>query len=217
MKEKSLSRAWAVTVDQRHSRRDTDRVEEALALTVGLPGIVLAFDRTAGDEIQGLLSGGAGIVRLLTDLAWLDATAGLDEPGWRIGIGLGDVENILIDTTRAARGSAYIGARQAVDDASRAPAHLALRTTDPADRRAGELAEAALILLRVLLTGRTVKGWEVVDAMATGASQAQVAQRLGVTESAVSQRLARAGWREGVRGVDLATSLLAAVRNGWSP
>lgn len=187
----------------------------ALALTVGLPGTVLAFERTAGDEIQGLLADGEGIVRLLTDLARLDAEEGLDEPGWRIGIGLGDVENVAVESTRAARGSAYISARQAVDEASRAPAHVALRTAEAADRRAGHLAESALILLRAVLTRRTGKGWEVVDAMAGGTTQAEVAQRLGVSESAVSQRLGRGGWREGERGVELATGLLAAVQNGW--
>lgn len=217
MKEKPLSRVWAVTVDQRRSRREADRVEDALAVAAGLPDIVLPFERTAGDEIQGLLADGAGVVGLLTGLARLDARAGLDEPGWHMGIGLGDVENALVESTRAARGSAYIQARHAVDEASRAPSHIALRTADPADQQAGHLAEAALILVRALLTRRTDKGWEVVDAMGSGATQTEIAQRLGVSESAVSQRLGRAGWREGVRGAELAIRLLAAVRKGWSP
>lgn len=216
MKAQGLTRAWAVNVDQRRSRRAADRVEGALNAAARLPGVLLPFERTAGDEIQGLLADSGDIVALVTDLARLDAADQLDEPGWRIGIGFGQVENVRVTSTRAARGSAYILARQAVEEAARAPAHVILRTDDPADRPAGHLAESALILLRTVLARRTDKGWEVVDAMAAGQTQAQVAEKLGVSESAVSQRLARAGWREGVRGAELAAVLLAAVQAGPS-
>lgn len=213
MKDESLTGVWVVNVDQRRSRREPDRVEEVLDLTRSLPGVVLAFERTAGDEVQGLLAEPSAVTELVAGLARLDAARRLEEPGWRIGIGLGDVEDRTVASTREARGSAYLSARQAIDDAARAPAHLALRSARTDDVAPGHLAEAALILFRTLLTRRTDKGWEVVDAMADGATQAQVAERLGVSESAVSQRLGRAGWREGVRGAELVTSLLAAVQD----
>ncbi|HHV22177.1 MAG TPA: hypothetical protein GXZ30_11705 [Propionibacterium sp.] len=217
MKDKALTNVWAVNIDQRHSRREADRVAEALRFLETLPGIALAFERTAGDEVQGLLLHGSAIVDLLVGLARLDAAHRLEEPGWRIGIGLGDVEDGGAPSTRAARGTAYLAARQAIEEASRAPAHLALRTADPAAAAAGSQAETALILLRTLLSRRTGKGWEVVDAMAGEATQADVAVKLGVSESAVSQRLARAGWRESVRGAELAVSLLTAVQCGQEP
>ncbi|MDO5682034.1 MAG: sigma factor-like helix-turn-helix DNA-binding protein [Propionibacteriaceae bacterium] len=228
MKKKGLSSVWAVNVDQRRSRRGPDRVEAALAQLDTLPGLILGFDRTAGDEFQGLLAEGSAIVELVVRLARLDALSGLDDPGWRIGIGFGDVEDAAVTSTRAARGSAYIAARQAVVDSARAPAYVALRTAHPADADRGLEAETALVLLRTLLTRRTDKGWVVVDALTPGAedsvgvepqdrdaaTQAQVAQQLGVSESAVSQRLARALWREGVRGAELATRLLDRVQAG---
>ena len=50
-----------ITADQRNSTHDRDRVPEALALvermTAGRPGLVLPFDRTVGDELQGVLDG----------------------------------------------------------------------------------------------------------------------------------------------------------------
>lgn len=211
MKPASLRSAWVVNVDQRRSRREPDRVEGALELTRALEGVLLPFERTAGDEVQGLLGDGAAIVRLMEGLARLDARAGLDEPGWRIGIGLGAVENVRVESTRAARGSAYLAGREAVEKASRAPAHLAVIAAEEAAREAIELAESALILLRTVISRRSTKGWEVVDLMTAGETQIEVAERLDVSESAVSQRLARASWREGVRGAELAVHLLQAA------
>ena len=216
MQVKHLRLLWVVTLDQRRSRREPDRVESALDVAAEVPGVLLRFERTAGDEIQGLLTDERGVVELIIALARLDAFGGLEEPGWRIGIGLGEVENVHVATTRAARGSAYIAARVAVEEASRAPAYLCLRTADFAQEATGELAETALILLRTLLTRRTAKGWEVVDAMSPEVTQAQVAHELGISESAISQRLTRASWREGVRGAELASRLLLVTRWGWA-
>ncbi|MDO5499547.1 MAG: sigma factor-like helix-turn-helix DNA-binding protein [Propionibacteriaceae bacterium] len=213
MKPEALSRAWVVNIDQRRSRRQPDRVPAALAVTEELADRVLSFERTAGDEIQGLLRSGAPIVRLVEGLARIDAAAGLDSPGWRIGIGFGEVENVAVVSTREARGPAYLAARAAVEAAARAPAALALIAAAEDDRPAIANAEAALILVRTLLSRRSDKGWEVVDEVDAGKSQAEIAERLGVSESAVSQRLARAYWREGVRGAELASALLAGVGN----
>lgn len=182
-----------------------------MTLMRSLNDVVLPFERTAGDEIQGLLRSGSPIARLVEGLARLDAHAGLDEPGWRVGIGIGDVENVRVESTRAARGSAYLAAREAVEAASRAPAHVAIRAADGTNARLVSMAEDALVLLRTVLARRSDKGWEVTDAVAAGESQADIAKRLEVSESAISQRLGRALWREGVRGVELAETLLGVA------
>lgn len=214
MKDIDLSRLWVVNVDQRRSRRQADRVDPALTLTRTLPGLLLPFERTAGDEIQGLLASGTPIVALIEGLARLDAADGLDEPGWRIGLGLGSVEDLTVSTTRAARGSAYLIAREAVEQASGAPAYLVAGAADQADRDLVRRAESALILWRTLLGRRSTKGWEVVDAVTAGESRVAIARRLGVSESAISQRLARAAWPEGVRGAELAEALLIDAESG---
>lgn len=216
MKELSLSNGWVVNVDQRRSRRQPDRVVGALAVANSLDDVILPFERTAGDEIQGLLRAGEPIVALVEGLARLDAGHGLGEPGWRIGIGVGGVEDVGVRNTREARGPAYLVARTAVEAAGTAPGHLAARIAG-GESEALELAEAALVLLRSLLARRTRNGWEVVDAMTIGESQAVVAARLGISESAVSQRLARADWREGLRGATLAAALLAMVGRTVGP
>ena len=50
----------------------------------GRLGLALPFERTVGDEIQGLLSTPAAAVRAVTELVRLG--------GWRMGIGVGAVE-----------------------------------------------------------------------------------------------------------------------------
>lgn len=216
MKDSALITAWAVNIDQRRSRRQPDRVPGALAVANALEGVILPFERTAGDELQGLVSHGPALVRLIEGLARLDATDGLGEPGWRIGIGVGGVENLTGGGTREARGPAYLMGRDAVESAATAPGHLVIRSAigDPA---AFELAEAALIMLRTVLSGRSRHGWEAVDAVSAGDSQAEVAARLEVSESAVSQRLARAAWRESVRGSALAAALLESAGKTVGP
>ena len=59
-----------------------------------------------------------------------------------------------------------------------------------------------------VLTRRTAKGWEVADLVASGATHQQVGDRLGITQSAVSQRGQAAGLVEAARARELATELL---------
>ena len=47
---------FVLTVDQRGSRRDADRVPEVLTLLEGTVTPLLGFERTAGDEFQGVLA-----------------------------------------------------------------------------------------------------------------------------------------------------------------
>lgn len=214
MKDSASTLAWAVNLDQRRSRREPDRVPEALAVLGRIWGVLLHFERTAGDEIQGLLTEPQAVVDVVIALTRLDAGSGGTGPGWRIGIGLGEVDDLTVPSTRAARGPAYLMAREAVEQAGRAPGRLALLGADPERQEAVERAETALILLRWLLGQRSLKGWEVIELLADSAHQSEVADKLGISESAVSQRLDRAGWREGVRAAQLARHLLTLAQEG---
>lgn len=191
-----------VIADQVDSRGGADRVPEALAVLSGVKH-VLAFERTAGDEVQGLVGEGDGVVRAVTALTRLD--------GWRIGVGAGLVDEPLPDSTRAARGQAYLAARTAIDSARRSPVGLSLSAGavgDAAYRELVEDAETALWLLRSTLARRSAEGWELMDLLDAGLTNARAAERLGVSPSAVSQRLRRAGRIEAERAARLAGRLL---------
>ncbi|MGB8384109.1 MAG: hypothetical protein WCG47_23180, partial [Dermatophilaceae bacterium] len=140
---------YVVTADQIRSRTGKDRVPSALqALGLVEPGPMRAFERTAGDEIQGVTDNPDTVVRLVERL--------IRDGCWRIGIGVGPVELPLPPTTRAGRGPAFGAARVAIEAAHPRPGQLAVRLgSDPdlsaADRRRrgrhAEYAEGALLLL----------------------------------------------------------------------
>jgi hypothetical protein len=200
---KPLPFRCVILADQVDSRTESDRVPSALDALVQV-GMLLPYERTAGDEVQGLAATGSAVVASIVALTRLD--------GWRIGIGVGTVDEPLPTSTRAARGDAYLAARTAISAARRSPVELSLTAGDSV--RAGgygdyvEDAETALWLLRGTLARRSAEGWELMDLLDAGLTNAQAAESLGVSPSAVSQRLARAARTEGVRGARLATRLV---------
>ena len=72
-----------LTVDQRGSRTSPDLVPGTLAALADAT-LLLPFERTAGDEFQGVLDDPASLARVVETL--------LREDQWNIGIGIGPVE-----------------------------------------------------------------------------------------------------------------------------
>ena len=72
-----------LTVDQRGSRSTPDLVADAVDAMADLP-LLLPFERTAGDEFQGVLDDPAALPRAVERL--------LREGAWYIGLGIGDVD-----------------------------------------------------------------------------------------------------------------------------
>ncbi|WP_196240567.1 transposase [Nocardioides anomalus] len=205
-------RVLVLTVDQRGSTRAGagDRVPEVLAglATLTTPagaGVLRAFERTAGDEFQGVLDDPDLLAPVLERL--------LRGGGWSIGIGVGEVEEPLPESTRAGRGAAYLHAREAVTSAKSAPWHLRVA----GDRPAARDLESALWLWAALLARRTARGWEVADLVDSGLRYDEVAARLGVTPSAISQRAAAAGILEGLRARELVTTIVGGLLQDGSP
>lgn len=185
---------FVLTIDQRGSRREGDRVAallEALAdrVPAGAPGVVRPLERTVGDEVQLVLDEPSLVVDLALHLVRLGR--------WSVGVGAGPVDEPLPASARAGSGTAFVRARAAVERAkSRArPVPLAVVAGGP---DGGQGAEAVLTLLGAVLLRRSEAGWAVVDALTggVGATQDDVARRLGVTQQAVSQRLRAAMWAE---------------------
>ena len=187
--------------DQVGSRRAPDAVPAALELLAGVD-TVLPFERTAGDEIQGLLPDGDAAVRALT-LLWRVGA-------WSIGVGIGAVEEPLPESTREARGGAYLAARRAIEASGSVAARLRIGSEAASARD----AETVLWLVEPPVRGRSAASWEALDLSLAGQSQAQIGERLGITQGAVSRRLARAYQPEVERASDLAARLLDEARRG---
>ena len=162
----------------------------------------LAFQRTAGDEFKGVLDEPAALPAALETLLRADA--------WNIGIGVGEIETPLPDQARAGRGTAYVAAREAVTAAKSSPWRI--RASGPTD--AVRALESAVWLWAALLARRTDRGWEVADLVDRGLTYDQTASRLGISQSAVSQRAAAAGIAEGRRARELVEFLTRTALEG---
>ena len=174
---------FVLTVDQRASRRGPDRVAEVLTELNGDVPTVLTFERTAGDEFQGVLDEPEVVVDVALRLVRLG--------GWSIGVGAGAVQTPLPASTRAAAGPAFVCARRAVDAAKQRTVRLAVRgavASDAAD------AQAVLGALAVLVGRRSDQAWEAIALVEEGRTQAEAAAALGISRQAVGQRLAAASW-----------------------
>jgi DNA-directed RNA polymerase specialized sigma24 family protein len=174
---------YVLTVDQKASRRGPDRVDAVLReLNDAVPAL-LAFERTAGDEFQGVLEE----PDLVVDVVLRLVRAG----GWSIGVGAGPVQTPLPASTRAGAGPAFLSARRAVDAAKQRPSRLAVRGAVPSE--AGD-AQAVLSALAVLVDRRSEQAWEAISLVEGGRTQAEAAGALGISRQAVGQRLAAGLW-----------------------
>ena len=126
---------FVITADQRGSRRGPDLVPATLTRLQSVrPKPLRAFDRTAGDEIQGVAQEPLTVVDVVVTLMRSD--------DWRLGIGIGPVNRPLPRQARAGRGPAFIAARHAVRSAHSMPAQLGVAQSPP--DAAADNAESAL-------------------------------------------------------------------------
>lgn len=186
-----------LTADQQGSRTGPDHVPATLERLATLPQL-RAFERTAGDEFQGVLDDPTALAAALELL--------LRSGDWSIGLGFGPVDLPLPPSTRAGAGPAFLHARDAVTAAKSSPWHL--RVVDGTGAGPARALETTLWLWAAVLARRTPRGWEVADLVdAQGLSYEEAGRRLGITQSAVSQRAQAAGIVEGRRARELVAYL----------
>lgn len=187
---------FVLTIDQRGSRSDRDRIPALLARVSSLA--TARFERTAGDEAQGVAR---DATTALAIVAWA-----LREAHWHVGVGIGG-GTAPPGSVRAGAGPAFLAARAAVEAAKREPISVAVRAQpgDAAD------ADGLLRLLGYVRARRTPAQWRVADARDRADSGRAAARALGITPQAVSQSLRASGWREERAGWRLAEHLLASL------
>lgn len=175
---------FVITADQVDSRSSSDLVAAAIhTLNSGSVRTVLDADRTAGDELQVLLSHATDALSIILQLTRTGE--------WSVGCGVGDVTTPLPGNIREATGKAFIAARRAVDRAKKRQTKFALEVELAPQR--GSDTESLIDLLVALRARRSLEGWELHDLMhGTEMTQATAAEKLGISPQAVSLR-ARAG------------------------
>lgn len=182
---------YVVTIDQRGSRVAEDLVPGLLETLAGVP-CMAAFERTAGDEVQGLLTDPAAVRSAL-----LVALRGGE---WHCGVGAGEVDDdSYASGTRAGRGPAYLAARDAVEAAKGLSSSVAVRVPAAAGEDAAGWAadcEAVWALTAPLVLDRTEAQWRVVDAVDRSPTQAAAAHELDITPASVNGALRLSRIRE---------------------
>jgi hypothetical protein len=202
---------FVVTLDQKGSRRDGDRIPELLEQLKPVRALV-PFTRTVGDEAQGVLD----LPESVVDIVLLALRSG----GWHVGVGVGDVETPLPREAREGRGGAFVAARAAVERAKksgdRAPIAVESqqeprREEGAASAQAAAHAEAVLMLVGRAVMNRSDAEWRIVDLLQPGVrgTQTAAARELGVSPQAVSKAVARAVWVEEQAARPAAAALLA--------
>jgi hypothetical protein len=193
--------AVVVTMDQRGSSSSEDLVDswsnklnDEFHSAMRLP-----FARTAGDEMQALLTDSDALLELVLP--------SLDSGTWWVGIGLGG-PNLLGDTARDSRGPAFTSARAAVEEAKRRPWRCSVQG-DPS--WAAAALDGCIAMLERIRTDRTERASELVALALSGARQSEIAERLGISRQAVSKQLRRAGLEEEKLGRKAAVELLKSV------
>ncbi|QYJ05355.1 SatD family protein [Nocardioides panacisoli] len=166
---------------------------------------------TVGDEYQGAFADVGSALRAAFRLRLrLQESA---DVAVRHGVGWGPVE-VLSEEPRVEDGPGWWSARTAIEtvhDAEERPASRALRTAyhradgcrgpDPA------AVNAALVARDQLVAGLGPESVSVVGGMLAGMSQRHLAEQLGVSASAVSQRIRRDGLAAVVRVDELLAGL----------
>ena len=201
---------FVLTINQQGSRRLGDRVDPLLLwlaeLTpAGSTGVVRGFERTVGDEVQGLFDHAGTVVDVVL--------AVLRRGGWSVGIGAGAVDEPVPESVRAAGGAALVLAREAVE-AAKSRSRAVPVAVRGADRESAAHGEAVLVLIAALADRRSLEGWAAIDALAAPDGtrrQDEVAVVLGISQQAVSQRLRTALWHEEVAARPAAAALLTSA------
>ena len=183
---------FVLTIDQQDSRSSDDAVPRILDVLSPIDTVV-PFARTIGDEVQGVLDDPDAVAEAVRRI-------GIDS-GWHIGIGIGEVERPLPETTIEGMGAAFYAARQAVEAAKSAPANLVVSADPDGDHRG--LAEAALrLLISTLAELRShSRGYVGFRLDHPDATQAEIAAEFDVSQQAVS-RVLSAGPADIVAGAE---------------
>ncbi|MGN6273046.1 MAG: SatD family protein [Protaetiibacter sp.] len=210
-----MDQVVAIIADIVGSRELDDRdaaqleLERAFAEQNGVAPLLEAFHPTVGDEFQAVAADIPAALRA-TLAARLSFADGVD---CRFGLGLGDSRGVSSSRPDDIRdGSAWWRAREAIETAHRRmdAGRSTIRSWYVADADDAESAPVAatlnayLVMRDHVVTRMKRLDRELTFGQLAGLTQAELARRHGITQSAVSQRLERSGGSALLATVDLA-------------
>lgn len=133
---------------------------------------------------------------------------------WSIGLGVGHVENPRPPSVREISGQGVDAAMDALTGArTESGVPVCVRAADARHEQTAADVEALLRLTGWIIATRNAGQWRTVRAMRRNprATQAVIAEELGVTQQTVSRALKTSGWREESSAYPLAHRMLAMM------
>jgi hypothetical protein len=175
------------------------------------------FTITLGDEFQGLLHGGANVMRMIEQIEW-----DMYQVRFRFGIGIGEITtDINHESAIGSDGPAYYRAREAIEALKK---NKRKKQSGEADIRieAGEANQHSVVLLNSILSLMTVikYSWsdrqrEIIWAMMkSGESQTETARCMGITQPSVQKNLANGNYYAYRRAMKTIETALKEVGKG---
>jgi hypothetical protein len=164
-------------------------------------GLERRFERSAGDEMQGLVKDPESAVNITLDALSTDE--------WWVGIGVGHVDEPTPKSVRESSGSALEHARVAVERAKRRTAGHRFWVSG-SDPRVEDL-QAAITLLAVIIDRQSPLALEAEHLMRIGLTQANAARRLGISQQSLAERLKRGAVSEKETGRQLAIRIARSL------
>ena len=188
-----------------HGRAGPDPVPALLEALCELE-LPLPAERTAGPDALVLAGRAEEALEVLLRAAEVGSLA--------VGLGVGAVRRPLPASVRELSGPALDAAEAALGTArttSQVP--LAVRAADARQQDTAADVEAVLRLVVWMIRARSRGQWEAVRALRRdpAATQAQLAENLGVTQQTVSRAVKTSGWREESAAHPLAVRLLSMI------
>lgn len=192
-----MSNVFVFTIDQVASRKAADQVPLLLTELSAIK-MLIPFARTIGDEIQGVTESPREAVEITRRV--------IAPNNWHIGIGIGPLRPAERELRTSTEGTSevFAVARAAVEAAKKKPgrAQAAVRHVNTAASSAEPELSAHLEALLGLLIGinarRSPSQWAAINAALENptATQAELAEKLNMTQQGVAKSLAAAMWRQ---------------------
>ncbi|EEH63376.1 hypothetical protein HMPREF0044_1300 [Gleimia coleocanis DSM 15436] len=194
---------YVITADQKKSTKTkVDLVPKALQ-ELKIIKTVLPFERTVGDEIQGVIKDSEEALKAIKIIVAMGE--------WHCGLGVGNANLNNATKTTEATGEAFVKARHAVEEAKKH--YLGLAVQSDAKTTTVSQLEALLRTKAILVSGRSQRQKEIIEKREALASANEVAEKLKLSKGTISKSLRTSNWEVETSTDSLALSLMEEIDN----
>lgn len=194
---------YVITADQKKSTKTkVDLAPEALHELKTIK-TVLPFERTVGDEIQGVIKDSEEALKAIKIIVAMGE--------WHCGLGIGNANLNNATKTTEASGEAFVNARHAVEEAKKH--YLGLAVESDTNNTIVSQLEALLRTKAILISGRSQRQKEIIENREMFASANEVAEQLKLSKGTISKSLRTSNWEVETSTDSLALSLMEEIDN----